>query len=136
MVKLADLAPLRGKRVLITGHTGFKGSWLCVALNEVGAKITGFALPPDRADSHFELLKLKKTIKHIEGDICDAKHLGQVFKATKPEFVFHLAAQALVGRSYAEPKLTFDTNVAGSVNVLEGVRNTPSVRVLVYVTSD
>jgi CDP-glucose 4,6-dehydratase len=136
MVKSEDLTPLHGKRILVTGHTGFKGAWLCVALNELGANITGYALPPDRADSHFNLLGLEKIIGHVEGDIRDYGRLQQVFSDFKPEIVFHLAAQALVLRSYDEPKLTFDTNVAGSVNVLEAVRNTPSVRALVYVTSD
>ena len=136
MVDVPDLMALRGKRVLVTGHTGFKGSWLCVALNELGAEVTGYALPPDGDDSHFQLLGLADSVNHIVGDIRDYEKLQDVFDAVKPEFVFHLAAQALVRRSYDEPKLTFDTNVAGSVNVLEAVRNTPSVRVLIYVTSD
>lgn len=136
LVNISELLPLRGKRVLVTGHTGFKGSWLCVALNELGANVTGYALPPESSDSHFSLLGLDKTIDHIEGDIRDHEHLQRVFAAFKPEIVFHLAAQALVRRSYDEPKLTFDTNIAGSVNVLEAVRNTESVRSFVYVTSD
>ncbi len=136
VVNVARLSALRGKRVLVTGHTGFKGSWLCVALNELGANITGYALPPERSDSHFNLLGLDKVIRHIEADIRDYDKLQQVFTDFKPEIVFHLAAQALVRRSYDEPKLTFDTNVCGSVNVLEAVRNTASVKSFVYITSD
>lgn len=137
MVKnIASLAALRGRRVLVTGHTGFKGSWLCVALNELGAEVTGYALPPEADNSHFNLLELDKSLHHVIGDIRDEMHLQSVFDAAKPEFVFHLAAQALVRRSYDEPKLTFDTNVAGSVNVLEAVRRSPSVRSFVYITSD
>jgi len=136
VVNVPGLSALRGKRVLVTGHTGFKGSWLCVALNELGANVTGYALPPEGDDSHFKLLGLEKSVRHIVGDIRDAEKLQSVFNDAKPEVVFHLAAQALVLRSYDEPKMTFDTNVAGSVNVLEAVRNTASVRSLVYITSD
>jgi CDP-glucose 4,6-dehydratase len=136
VVNVAGLSALRGKRVLVTGHTGFKGSWLCVALKELGAEVTGYALPPEGADSHFELLELEKSIRHVIGDIRDGGKLQTVFDDAMPEIVFHLAAQALVRRSYDEPKLTFDTNVAGSVNVLEAVRNTSSVRSFVYITSD
>jgi CDP-glucose 4,6-dehydratase len=136
VVNVTGLSALRGKRVLVTGHTGFKGSWLCVALKELGADVTGYALPPEGADSHFELLELEKSIRHVIGDIRDGGKLQTVFDDARPEIVFHLAAQALVRRSYDEPKLTFDTNVAGSVNVLEAVRNTPSVKSFVYITSD
>ena len=136
MVNVACLSALRGKRVLVTGHTGFKGSWLCVALNELGAKVTGYALPPEDDNSHFTLLELEKSIRHVVADIRDGEKLQSIFDEVQPEIVFHLAAQALVRRSYDEPKLTFDTNVAGSVNVLEAVRNTPSVRSFVYITSD
>lgn len=136
VVKVTGLSALHGKRVLVTGHTGFKGSWLCVALNELGADVTGYALPPEGDDSHFKLLELEKSIRHVVGDIRDYEKLQSVFDEARPEIVLHLAAQALVRRSYDEPKLTFDTNVAGSVNVLEAVRNTPSVRSFVYITSD
>jgi len=136
MVKFEDLAALSGKRILVTGHTGFKGSWLCVALNELGANVTGYALPPDYPDSHFNLLGLKNIVTHVEGNILDYDLFHRTFADFKPELVFHLAAQALVRRSYDEPKLTLDTNIAGSVNLLEIVRNTPSVRALIYVTSD
>ena len=134
MKKLQKL--FSGKTVLITGNTGFKGSWLCVALNELGANVTGYALAPESGDSHFSLLDLEKSIRHVVGDIRDIAKLQNVFDSVQPEFVFHLAAQALVRRSYENPKLTFDTNVAGSVNVLEAVRKTPTVRSFVYITSD
>ena len=130
------LSVFRGKRVLVTGDTGFKGSWLCLWLRELGAEVAGYALAPERADDHFNLLRLDRLIRHTTADIRDYARLTGVMRRFKPEFVFHLAAQSLVRISYAEPKPTFDTNVAGSVNLLEAVRNTPSVRALVYVTSD
>ena len=126
----------RGRRVLVTGHTGFKGSWLALWLLELGAEVTGFALAPEYARSHFELLGLETRLRHIEGDIRDLPALEAAFDLAEPEIVFHLAAQALVVRSYAEPKLTFDTNVGGSVNVLEMVRRRETVRTLVFITSD
>jgi len=125
-----------GKRVFITGHTGFKGSWLAAWLKMLGAELTGYALPPAYPDSHFELLKLKNQIRHIENDIRDLKPLKQAMADARPDLVFHLAAQALVRESYADPKTTFDTNVGGSVNVLESVRACDSARALVYITSD
>jgi CDP-glucose 4,6-dehydratase len=102
----------------------------------LGADVTGYALPPEYPGSHFEKLGLAKRIRHVEGDLRDAGRLRQSLCAAKPEFVFHLAAQPLVRRSYAEPKLTFDTNVGGSVNLLEAVRASSAVRALIYVTSD
>jgi CDP-glucose 4,6-dehydratase len=128
-------AAFRNKRVLVTGHTGFKGSWLSLWLNELGAEVLGYALPA-LDGSHFNLLGLDSLVEHVEGDILDAAKLHETFRRFQPEYVFHLAAQALVRLSYEQPKLTFDTNVSGSVNVLEAVRNTQSVRSLIYVTSD
>jgi CDP-glucose 4,6-dehydratase len=125
-----------GKRVFITGHTGFKGSWLASWMHLLGADVTGYALPPDREGSHFELLGLAKRIRHIEGDLRDATRLNRAVSTAKPEFLFHLAAQPLVRCSYAEPKYTFDTNIGGSVNLLEAVRECETARVLIYVTSD
>jgi CDP-glucose 4,6-dehydratase len=130
------LAELKGKRVLVTGDTGFKGSWLSLWLHMLGAKVMGYALPPEYKQSHFAMLELDEIITHIDGDIRDIEELNKVFNDFKPEIVFHLAAQALVRRSYKEPKLTIDTNVGGSVNVLESIRRTPSVRSLIFVTSD
>lgn len=125
-----------GKKVFVTGHTGFKGTWLTYLLNMVGAKVTGFALPPEPGPSHFEMLNMRSKIRHIEGDIRDAKALTAALNEAEPEFVFHLAAQALVKQSYADPAGTFSTNVMGSVNLLDAVKQCASVRSLVYITSD
>lgn len=125
-----------GKRVLVTGHTGFKGAWLCQWLHLLGAEVTGYALAPERDTDLFPLLGLASRIRHVCADIRDCDRLRAVFDEFQPEFVFHLAAQALVRRSYEDPKLTFDTNAGGAVNLLEAIRATPSVRVVVFVTSD
>lgn len=130
------LQTFRGKRVLVTGHTGFKGSWLALWLSELGAEVTGYALPPKRHDDHFNLLGLDKRIRHVEGDIRDGEHFSRVCLDSKPEFIFHLAAQALVRFSYEDPKATFETNILGSVNVLEASRILPSLKALVFITSD
>lgn len=124
------------KKVLVTGHTGFKGSWLSLWLSELGAEVSGFALAPEYDRSHFELLGLEDHIQHIVGDLRDANQIRAACERTQPEFVFHLAAQALVRRSYTDPKSTFDTNLGGSVNILEEVRRSESVRTLVFITSD
>lgn len=126
----------KGKTVLLTGDTGFKGSWMAYWLSEMGANVIGYALPPNNDDDHYHLLQLQNKITHIDGDILDGEKVLEVFEKHSPEVVFHLAAQALVRFSYDEPKLTFDTNVAGSVNILEAVRKTKSVKSFVYVTSD
>ena len=126
----------RGKRVVVTGDTGFKGSWLALWLHDLGAEVTGLALPPEEDEAHFNQLGLAKLIRHVDGDIRDLETVNRVFAEAKPEIVFHLAAQALVRRSYSEPKTTFDTNLGGSVNILEAVRSAPAVRALVYITSD
>lgn len=127
---------LRGRRVFITGHTGFKGSWLAFILHEAGAKIRGFALPPATTINHFDLIGLSNKVEHIVGDIRDAQHLSRALMEFQPEIVFHLAAQALVRPSYEDPAATFSTNVMGSVHLLDAVRQCPSVRSLVYITSD
>jgi CDP-glucose 4,6-dehydratase len=126
----------KNKTVLITGHTGFKGSWLAIWLKKLGANVVGYALDPPSQPNNFEATKLGKKIAHIHGDIRDIDRLIESFKTYEPEFVFHLAAQPIVRLSYDEPKITFDTNVGGTVNVFEAVRKTPSVKVLVNVTSD
>ena len=126
----------RGKRVLVTGDTGFKGSWLTFWLAHLGAEVKGFALPPSGASSHFESLGLRKLMTHEDGDLRDPEHFANVCRSFQPEILFHLAAQALVRKSYLDPKATFDTNVMGSVNVLEAVRLTESLRSVIYVTSD
>lgn len=126
----------RKKRILITGDTGFKGSWLAYWLHHLGADVYGFALPPERACDHFNLLGLADKIHHCDGDIRDLPSVLAFAEEAKPDYVFHLAAQPLVRRSYKEPKPTFDTNVGGTVNVLEVVRCIPRVKALVTVTSD
>ena len=125
-----------GKKILVTGHTGFKGSWLAFLLKEMGADVMGFALPPTTAVNHFDLLKLNQKLRHVVGDIRDAALVAKTLQEFQPEIVFHLAAQALVRPSYDDPASTFSTNVMGSVNLLEAVRRCESVRSLAYITSD
>ena len=124
------------KRVFVTGHTGFKGAWLTFLLKELGADVMGFALPPEPGPSHFALLGLEARISHVVGDIRDAPALCKALQAFQPEYVFHLAAQALVKKSYDNPVVTFGSNVMGSVHLLDAVRQCDSVRSLVYITSD
>jgi CDP-glucose 4,6-dehydratase len=136
MVNLDYLSIFQNKRVMLTGHTGFKGSWLAFLLNKIGAEVLGYALDPIEKQNHFNLLELDKSINHIVADIRDDKKLKKTMKDFQPDFVFHLAAQALVRPSYNDPRTTFETNVMGSVNLLEAVRDCDSVRSFVYVTSD
>ena len=126
----------QNKRVLITGQTGFKGSWLSIWLKELRAEVIGYSLEPPSEPNNFDASRLKNRIIHIHGDVRNLDHLLEAFHQYQPEFVFHLAAQPLVRLSYEEPKLTFDTNVGGTVNVLEAVRLTNSVKVIVNMTSD
>ena len=126
----------KNKKVLITGHTGFKGSWLSLWLLELGAKVIGYSLEPPTETNLFESINLKNRITHVFGDIRDEDCLLSVFEKHHPEFVFHLAAQSLVKRSYTEPKLTYETNIMGTINILESIRKTNSVRACVIVTSD
>ncbi len=126
----------KGKKVLITGHTGFKGSWLAHWLCQLGADIGGYSLYLPSDPCNFEILNLSKRIHHMTADVCDLTSLTKAFADFKPEIVFHLAAQAIVRKSYDDPKLTFDANLGGTVNVLEAVRRTPSVRAAVMITSD
>ncbi len=126
----------RGARVFVTGDTGFKGSWLCAWLDALGAEIVGYALPPEGEDPLFDRLNLAERVRHIDGDLRDAGALADAMKGAQADIVFHLAAQSLVLRGHREPKETFDTNVGGSVNLLEAVRALPDIRGLVFVTSD
>ena len=137
MASLAnDLATFKGRRVLITGHTGFKGSWLAYVLAQAGAEVTGVALPPLTEPSHFSLLQLDKHVNSRFCDIRDVAALQKEFAQAQPDVVFHLAAQAFVRKSYLDPHTTFSTNVLGSANVLECVSGCKSVTTLVFVTSD
>jgi len=124
------------KKVLITGHTGFKGSWLSIWLNKMGAEVIGYALAPYTERDNFVVSKLEDKITHIIGDVLDYENLLHVFTEYEPEFVFHLAAQPLVLESYVKPKETYDVNIGGTVNVLECCRLTASVKVIINVTSD
>ena len=126
----------RGKRVLVTGHTGFKGAWLCRTLTDLGAVVTGYAKEPPTSPSLFEEAGLKDTLDSVTGDIRDLEHLRQVFERAQPEVVFHLAAQPIVRDSYKDPVYTYETNVMGTVNLMECVRLTPSVVSCVNVTTD
>ena len=123
-----------GKRVLLTGHTGFKGSWLAFWLSQMGADVLGYALEPDTNPNHFSMLDLP--IESVIGDIRDIEHLDRVFGRFQPEIVFHLAAQPLVRLSYSEPVETFQTNVMGTVNIFEACRRTSSVKAVINITSD
>ena len=124
----------RGRRVLLTGHTGFKGSWLALWLTELGAAVVGVALAPDTSPSHWDLLGLD--IAEHRLDIRDDRALASIVADTQPEIVFHLAAQPLVRRSYRDPLETWSTNVMGTANLLDACRQTKSVRAIVVVTSD
>ena len=124
------------KRVLVTGATGFKGSWLVLWLKKLGAEVCGYALEPNTKPSMFEELKIGKMIPTVFGNILDRNLLEKTFFEFRPEIVFHLAAQPLVRLSYAEPVLTYETNVIGSLNVLEAARKCGSVKVFVNVTTD
>lgn len=125
-----------GKKVLVTGHTGFKGSWLIRILNKAGANVTGFSLTPPTDPSLFDIAGLSETINSVIGDIRDLEHLKKVFQETQPEIVFHLAAQPIVRDSYKDPVYTYETNVMGTVHILECVRLTPSVKSFLNVTTD
>jgi CDP-glucose 4,6-dehydratase len=126
----------RGKRVLLTGHTGFKGSWLSLWLQSMGAQVTGYSLVPPTDPSLFEAADVGSGMTSVIGDIRDLTKLQLVFAETQPQIVFHMAAQPLVRYSYVEPVETYSTNVMGTVNLLESVRNTPSVKAVVNITTD
>lgn len=134
MIELLEI--YKGKKVFVTGHTGFKGSWLCLWLNFLGADVCGYALKPNTNPSIFNILGLKNKIKHIEGNICDFEKLNREISSFCPEIVFHLAAQPLVRVSYKEPAETYRTNIMGIVNVLESVRRNSSIKAVINVTTD
>jgi len=126
----------RGKKVFVTGHTGFKGSWLCLWLQQMGAEVTGYALAPPSEPSLFEQAGVAQGMASIIGDIRDGTAIAQAMTDAQPEIVIHMAAQALVRYSYDHPVETYGSNVMGQVHVLEAVRQTPSVRAVVNITSD
>lgn len=126
----------KGKRVLVTGHTGFKGSWLCRMLENLGAKVSGYALESPTDPGIFDVAGLEGTMDSFTGDIRDLKHMREVFDQVQPQVVFHLAAQPIVRDSYKEPVYTYETNVMGTVHVLECVRQTQSVKSFLNVTTD
>lgn len=131
-----DHAFWRDRTVLVTGHTGFKGAWLCWMLHRLGAKVIGLSLAPSTQPNLFELLDLPKRVTSHFLDIRELVGLKALFLSSQPEVVFHLAAQALVRPAYQDPALTYASNVMGTVNVLEAIRSTPSVRAAVMVTTD
>jgi CDP-glucose 4,6-dehydratase len=126
----------RGRRVLVTGHTGFKGSWLCLWLSHLGARVVGYALAPSTSPSNFAVSRVGELVQSIEADVCDLPRLKSCVAEHRPEVVFHLAAQSLVRQSYADPVETYRTNVLGTISVLEAVRQHPGARAVVIVTSD
>ena len=131
-----DLNFYKGKKVLVTGHTGFKGSWMCKVLTNMGAEVAGYSLNPPTNPSLFEIAEIEKDIKSYIGDIRDLKKLKAVFDEFQPEIVLHLAAQPIVRDSYKDPVYTYETNVMGTVNILECVRNSESVKSFLNVTAD
>lgn len=126
----------KGKRVLVTGHTGFKGTWLCRVLTLAGAEVWGYALHPPTTPSLYGLVGIEEHIASVIGDIRDRERLMQTFRESQPEIVIHMAAQPIVRESYKDPVYTFETNVMGTVNVCEAVRQTASVRSFLNVTTD
>lgn len=133
---MLNLDFFKGKKILITGHTGFKGSWMCQMLTMAGAQVTGYALDPPTIPSLFEMCHIADKIKSITGDIRNLEQMKKVFFHSQPEIVIHMAAQPIVRESYKNPVYTYETNVMGTVNVLECVRCTPSVISFLNVTTD
>lgn len=135
-----DPAFWAGRRVFLTGHTGFKGSWLGIWLDMLGAQTTGYALPPERAEDMFAHLQLERalagSLDHRIGDIGDFEALQEALRAARPEIVIHMAAQPLVRRSYREPLATFATNVMGTAHLLEAARHVPGIQAILLVTTD
>ena len=133
---MLNLAFYKGKTVLVTGHTGFKGTWLCKILINAGAKVIGYSLEAPTNPNLFELSKISQNMVSIIGDVRDYEHLKKVFDKYQPEIVLHLAAQPIVRDSYKMPVYTYETNVIGTVNVIECIRLTPSVKSFLNVTTD
>jgi CDP-glucose 4,6-dehydratase len=131
-----DLNFYKGKKVLVTGHTGFKGTWLCKILANAGAEVTGYSLTPPTNPNLFNISGIEKNINSVIGDVRDLNKMMDTFKKSQPEIVFHLAAQPIVRDSYKEPVYTYETNVMGTVNILECVRNNECVKSFLNVTTD
>jgi len=132
-----DISFWQGRKVFVTGHTGFKGSWLSLWLHQLGAKVTGYSLAPPTSPSIFGTAKVSEAIeKSIMGDIRDGKFFTNAMHKAKPEIIIHMAAQSLVRESYLDPVDTYATNVMGTVNMLEAVRNTPSIKAVLNITTD
>jgi CDP-glucose 4,6-dehydratase len=131
-----DLSFYKGKKVLLTGHTGFKGSWMSVMLVNAGAQVIGYSSCSKDEVRLFDLCGVKEQITHVKGDVRDLDHLLEVFRTYQPEIVIHMAAQPIVRDSYKDPVGTYSTNVMGTVNICEAVRHTPSVRSFLNVTTD
>ena len=127
---------LKGKKVLVTGHTGFKGSWLSVLLDEVGVEVYGYSLQPPTDPSLYDLAGIPGFVHSRIGDIRDRENLVGYVKEIRPDIVIHMAAQPIVKIGYSDPHMTYETNVMGTVNILEAVRATDSVRSFVNVTTD
>ena len=135
-MKQFDLSFYQGKKVFVTGHTGFKGSWLCKVLANAGAIVTGYSLNPPTSPSLFEIADIAQDVHSVIGDIRDYAALKAAFDAAQPEIVLHLAAQPIVRDSYKNPAYTYETNVMGTVNILECVRNSHCVKSFLNVTTD
>lgn len=133
---LVKSSPWSGRRVLVTGHTGFKGGWLSLWLHQLGADVTGFALPAPTDPSFFEQTRLGELVRHVEGDVRDPAAVERVIAETRPEVIFHLAAQPLVRYSYDHPVETFASNVMGTVHVLDSCRRVEGVQAVVCITTD
>lgn len=133
---MLQLPWFKNKKILITGHTGFKGSWMCKILANSGAQVTGYSLEPPTSPALFDLCGIERQINSVVGDVRDLEHLKNVFSSAKPEIVIHMAAQPIVRESYKNPVYTYEANVMGTVNVLECIRLTDSVKSFVNVTTD
>lgn len=136
MVTALDPSFWRGRRVLLTGHTGFKGGWIAIQLAKLGAEVTGLGLPPSTTPDLFSLSRIAEGLSHHECDVRDRVGVADVLRAARPEIILHLAAQPLVRASYADPLATFATNVMGTAHLLDACRDSDGLRVIVVVTTD
>lgn len=133
---MVDAQFWRGRKILLTGHSGFKGAWLSLWLGLLQAEVIGYSLPPPTVPSLFELARLQDSMISVEGDVRNLEHLSQTISTHRPEIIIHLAAQALVRQSYVDPLETYATNIMGTVNLLEAIRHSQGVKAVIVVTSD